>query len=94
MGIFENISPELTDEHKARRRVGIKVQKDWLEELVVKYGLIISSAIRSEMVTSNCSYETACMRFVQECDRWTANMHYLEVGTEQLIAQGDLEKGS
>ena len=92
MGIFENLSPELTDEHKARRRLGIKVQRDWLEQLVVKYGLIISSAIRSEMVTSNCSYETACMRFIQECDRWTANMHYTDIGTEQLIAQGDLEK--
>ena len=82
MGIFENLSPELTDEHKALRRRGIKIQREALETLVIRYSGLISSAVRSEMVTSGCDYETACVRLVQECDRFTANMYYCDMGSE------------
>ena len=90
--IFSSAAPRLTDEHGDRREIGMRVQRDWLEALYTRYGLIISSAIRSEMVMTGCSYETACVRFVQEADRFTADIHWVEMGTEQLIAQGDLEK--
>ena len=82
MGIFENLSPELTDEHKALRRRGIQIQREALETLVIRYSGLISSAVRSEMVTSGCSYETACVRLVQECDRFTANMYYCDMGAD------------
>ena len=88
VGIFENLNPELTDEHKALRRRGIQKQRDALETLVIRYSGLISSAVRSEMVTSGCDYETACVRLVQECDRFTASMYYCELGedAEEAIA--------
>lgn len=82
MGIFQNLSPELTDEHKSLRRRGIEVEREALEALVIRYSGLISSAVRSEMVTSGCSYETACVRLVQECDRFTANMYYCDLGSD------------
>ena len=82
MAVFENLGPELTDEHKGNRRQGIEFQRQALETLVVKFGGVISTAIRSEMASTGCTYETACLRFVQECDRFTANMHYIDLGIE------------
>ena len=82
MAVFDNLAPQLTDEHKEMRRRGIAVQRNALETLVVRYSSLISSAVRSEMATSGCSYETACCRLVQECDRFTANMHYCDLGSE------------
>ena len=82
VAVFENLSPELTDEHKALRRLGIEGQREALKAFVINYSGLISSAVRSEMVTSGCSYETACVRLVQECDRFTANMYYCDLGSE------------
>ena len=82
VGVFERLNPELTDEHKALRRRGIQKQRDALQTLVIRYSGLISSAVRSEMVTSGCDYETACVHLVQECDRFTASMYYCELGED------------
>ena len=82
MAVFENLGPELTHLHQELRREGIKVQRDALETLVVRWGGLISSAVRSEMVTTNCTYETACVRLVQECDRFMASMYYVDLAQE------------
>lgn len=82
VGIFENLNPELIDEHKALRRRGIQKQREALETLVIRYSGLISSAVRSEMTTSGCDYETACVRLVQECDRFTSSMYYCELGED------------
>jgi hypothetical protein len=87
VAVFENLGPELTDEHKALRRRGIAYQRGALETLVIRYSGLISSAVRSEMTTSGCSYETACVRLVQECDRFTSNMYYVDWGSE--VAKGE-----
>lgn len=83
MGIFENVVLELSDEAKALRRRGIAKQRDAMALVCTKYGPAITSAIRCEIATTGCSYETACARFFQECERSTANTFYCELG-EQL----------
>ena len=92
MAVFENLGPELTDEHKALRRRGIAAQRDHLETLVIRYGGLISSAVRAEMVTTNCSYETACVRLVQECDRWVSNMYYCDLAEENSLFEASGEE--
>ena len=82
MGIFENVVLELEDEAKAHRRAGIAKQRDAMTLVCTKYGPAISAAVRCEMVTTGCSYETACAHFFQECERATANMFYCELGEE------------
>jgi hypothetical protein len=94
VGIFENLTPELTHLHKELRREGIKTQREALEKLVVRWSGLISSAIRSEMVTTGCTYETACVRLVQECDRFTANMYYCDMGAEKVREEGGDEKAA
>ena len=91
VAVFENLGLELTDKNKLLRRDGIARQRDAMTLVVTKYGPAISAAIRCEMVTSSCSYETACARFFQECERATANMFYCELGedSEEAEALGD-----
>ena len=80
VSIFENLEPELTQEHKELRRKGINAQQELLKTLLIRYGIQISSAIRSEMAVSGCTYEEACVRFVQACDHLTASFHYMDLG--------------
>ena len=82
MAVFENLLPELTDEHKALRRRGIEGQREALEGFVIRNANLVSSAVRSEMASTGCSYETACVALVQECDRWVANCYYMDFGSE------------
>ena len=91
MGVFENVLMELSDESKTHRRTGIANQRAAMTLVCTKYGPAISAAVRCEMVTTGCSYETACARFFQECERATANMFYCELGEEsdEVEALGD-----
>ena len=80
MSIFENLQPELTPEHQELRRIGIDVQQERLKTILIRHGIQISSAVKTEMAISRCTYEEACMRFVQACDHLTASFHFIDLG--------------
>lgn len=58
----------------------MKAQQEILRTLLIRYGIHISSAIRSEMAVSGCTYEEACVGFVQSCDQMTASFHFMDLG--------------
>lgn len=80
MSIFENLEPDLTTEHKELRRIGIGVQQEQLKTILIRHGIQISSAVKTEMSLSRCTYEEACVRFVQACDHLTASFHFMDLG--------------
>ena len=79
MSIFENLEPDLTPEHLELRRIGIGVQQETLNSILIRHGIQISSAVKTEMAISRCTYEEACVRFVQACDHWTASFHFMDL---------------
>lgn len=82
MTLFEKLQPELTEEHQGLRRKGIALQREALQTLIVRYSGLISSAVKTEMVLTGCSYTEACEQLVRACDHFTANMYYLDMGEE------------
>lgn len=80
MSIFKNLGPDLTEEHRELRLAGIAAQQEMLRSIVLRHGINISSAVRCEMSVSKCSYEDACVRFVQACEELTADMYWTEIG--------------
>lgn len=80
MSIFENLEPDLRPDHLELRRIGIGVQQEQLKTILIRHGIQISSAVKTEMALSRCTYEEACMRFVQACDHLTASFHFIDLG--------------
>lgn len=80
MSIFENLEPDLRPDHLELRRIGIGVQQEQLKTILIRHGIQISSAVKTEMALSRCTYEEACVRFVQACDHLTASFHYMDLG--------------
>ena len=80
MSIFENLEPDLRPDHLELRRLGIGVQQEQLKTILLRHGIQISSAVKTEMAISRCTYEEACVRFVQSCDHLAASFHYMDLG--------------
>ena len=80
MSIFENLEPELRPDHLELRRIGIGFQQEQLKTILIRHGIQISSAVKTEMAISRCTYEEACVRFVQSCDHLAASFHFIDLG--------------
>ena len=79
MSIFENLEPDLRPDHLELRRLGIGVQQEQLKTILIRHGIQISSAVKTEMAISRCTYEEACTRFVQACDHLSASFHFMDL---------------
>ena len=78
--IFKDLNPELTQEHQELKALGIEYQRDLLKTLFIRWGGLMTSSVKSEMVLTKCSYEDACVRFMQAADVLTGDMYYVEMG--------------
>lgn len=87
--LFSDLHPTLTEEHFDQRAKGQKAQRDLLQSILLRHGIQISSAIKCEMALTQCTYEEACVRFVQSCDAIACTFHYCEMGEETENMQRD-----
>ena len=78
--LFNDLLPELTDEHCQMKELGQRELRADLQQILIRSGIRISSAIKCEMAATDCSYEEACIKFVQACDRFAAAFHYIDYG--------------
>ena len=81
--IFKDLNPELTKEHKELKALGVDHQKELLKTLFIRWGGLMTSSVKSEMVLTKCTYEDACVRFMQAADVLTGDMYYVEMGLAQ-----------
>lgn len=82
MSILKDLHPRLREEDESLSVVGRRVIEEELKTLIIRWGIRISSAIKCEMATTQCTYEEACVRFVQACDQVSATFHYINVASE------------
>jgi hypothetical protein len=89
--IFKDLNPELTEEHQVLKALGVEYQRDLLKTLFIRYGGLMTSAVKSEMLLTKCTYEDACVRFMQAADVLTGDMYYVEMGDswqkEQTVSE-------
>ncbi len=80
MTIFKDLNPELTEEHEELKALGIEQQRVLLKQLFIRYGGLMTASVKCEMLATKCTYEDACVRFMQAADVLTGDMYYVDLG--------------